>query len=214
MAKQIYSFESAELAAQEYVSAKRRVDLIDSLLPDARKSTLQEIGLLMVVYFLAGLTAKVPVLGSLLSLAVFVVSTGAFIYNVKHFYSRVSGGAAFATVGNIARWGWFLVPVFPIDIFVGLAILMYGMVAMLMLPSLYLRLIRNTEKKRLEEAELFVGLYAQTDSVFEMLTKDNDNYEYHNGTLVEKMRPRFCTSCGNEMNDNMKFCTKCGTRIA
>ena len=214
MAKQVYSFESAEFAAQEYMSAKARVELIDSLLPEARKSTLQEIGIIMGLGFLASLAEKVPVLGTLLALALFIVTTGAFIYNVKNYYSKVSGGAAFATIGNIAKWGWILVPIFPIDIFVGLTILVYGFAAMLMLPSLYLRLIRNTEKKRLEEAEMFVGLYAETDSVFEMLTRDSEKYEYHNGTLVEKIRPKFCTHCGNEMDSSMSFCTKCGTKMA
>ncbi|WP_029231082.1 zinc ribbon domain-containing protein [Butyrivibrio sp. VCB2006] len=213
MSKTIYSFENAQFAAMEYHTAKSRISLIDSLIKDARISSLQEIGIIFVVSILYSHFARVAVLGTILGLLYFGLFIAALIYNNNHFYSKVSGGAAFATIANIAHWGWLLVPVFPADVIVGLCILVYGFFAMIALPALYLRLVRNTEKKRLEEAEAFVKLYEHADEVFEMLYKDDEEYEYNHGVLEEKIKPKFCTHCGAQLNGNMKFCTKCGTQL-
>ena len=70
-------------------------------------------------------------------------------------------GGAFAVVNRISHWGWFLVPVFPVDIFIGAIAFMIGMGALLFFPALVLLNAKRKAKRDLREATQFAQGWEQ-----------------------------------------------------
>lgn len=58
-----------------------------------------------------------------------------------------------------AKWGWFLVPYFPIDLVIGACGLFAGAIAFFFFPSLGLRGVEKQAQKDLDDANLFINEY-------------------------------------------------------
>ena len=58
---------------------------------------------------------------------------------------------------EFAKWGWRLIPVFPLDIMIGLAIFLYGLYAMVFLPIFFVKLRERRLNRNITEAERFLS---------------------------------------------------------
>ncbi len=77
-------------------------------------------------------------------------------------YSKVGGfGIAAKWAWNIAKFGWFVVPYFPIDLLVGAIALCLGFLSLFFLPLLVVNHIRKQARQNLKLAEAFLYTYPQ-----------------------------------------------------
>ena len=64
-----------------------------------------------------------------------------------------------------AKWGWFLVPIFPVDLVIGACGLIFGALAFFFFPSLGLRGVRKQAETDLSYANEYINNYQmQTQS--------------------------------------------------
>lgn len=68
-------------------------------------------------------------------------------------------GGAFKWGLSWAKWGWFLIPYFPIDLVIGACGLFVGAFVFFFFPSLGLRGVRKQAEKDLDDANMFISNY-------------------------------------------------------
>lgn len=217
MAKNMFSFSDAQYAVKEANDAKNRLEIIESVSKDARISTLQEIGITFAFGFVSTLFNRVEIIESLLTIVGVAIIFAMWFYNNKHFYSKFGYGNALGSIANVAHWGWFLIPVFPLDIMVGGAILLYGAVVMLVCPAFYMKLIKHTETKRFNEAIAYLrvmgidfgALNSQANVTYEGAAEE----EKASVPLEKPVQIKYCTQCGAKVIAGNKFCTSCGSAL-
>lgn len=79
-------------------------------------------------------------------------------------YRKVGGlGIAARWAWNIAKFGWFVVPYFPIDLLVGAIALCLGFLSLFFLPLFVVNHIRKQARQNLKLAEDFLYTYPQNN---------------------------------------------------
>ncbi|MBO4414506.1 MAG: hypothetical protein J5824_00820 [Lachnospiraceae bacterium] len=73
-------------------------------------------------------------------------------------YTKGGGFGHYASIfAELAKWGWRLIPLFPLDIMIGLAIFLYGLYAMVFLPIVFVKMRERRLNKNIAEAQLFLS---------------------------------------------------------
>ncbi|MCR5324604.1 MAG: hypothetical protein K6E85_15215 [Lachnospiraceae bacterium] len=75
-------------------------------------------------------------------------------------YKKAGGFGDFAKMmGRFGKWGWMIVPFFPIDIIVGLGVFMFGIAALLYLTIFFLWYRKRRLNKDIALAEDYIRRY-------------------------------------------------------
>ena len=83
-----------------------------------------------------------------------------FIGIILGFASYIIGGGfgiALKTAGRLAEFGWFVVPVFPVDIVVFFFVLMFAVFAFFFIPVVFVGISSKQRQKDYEQAVLYLN---------------------------------------------------------
>ena len=75
-------------------------------------------------------------------------------------YHQVGGFSTAARWSwNFAKFGWFVVPYFPIDLLVGWVCFLWGLFALFFVPFFTVRHLKKQANKNIESADSYIRLY-------------------------------------------------------
>lgn len=75
-------------------------------------------------------------------------------------YHQVGGFSTAARWSwNLAKFGWFVVPYFPIDLAIGAACFIFGLFALFFVPFFTVRHLKKQANKNIEAADSYIRLY-------------------------------------------------------
>ena len=149
-----YNEANYMMCEQLAVDAQYRIDKINRAMPIAIAATAAT----AVAYILQTVTSGSA--GFLASLPVFLFPI-AMVLGVVSYVLGSGFGEAVASVGRIAKWGWILVPVFPVDIVVGMVALFFGIAGLFFFPAFVLLDARKKAYKDLREAARYAVSWEQ-----------------------------------------------------
>lgn len=90
-------------------------------------------------------------------------------YIVLSIYAVVVGGGflkVLKTGGKVAKWAWYLIPVFPIDLISAIAAGYLVILGFIFFPAIYFWIMKRQAVKDLKAAETFIQAYENEASRF------------------------------------------------
>ena len=105
-------------------------------------------------------------------------------------------GNAVSLAFRISKWGWFLIPIFPVDIIFFFIALEFAILAFFFLPVFFVWMNQLQIKKDKAAAEEYLKYCRPIE-----------------GPAAAGSDQAFCTNCGAPISSGMAFCTKCGTKV-
>lgn len=99
-----------------------------------------------------------------------------FAYIGLNIYSMIVAGGIKKVLKmgwNVAKWAWFLVPIFPMDLIIALCAGYAIIIGFIFIPVIYLWLIKRQAVKDLEMAESFIKAYESEASRFAVNNESN-----------------------------------------
>lgn len=106
---------------------------------------------------------KLSIIGSILG-TWFLYGIPALIIGIMCYKKTGGLKSAFSWGWKLAQFGWFIVPVFPIDIAVGLVSLIAVPYSLLFCPAVLVYIFKRQAKKDIEQADEYLR-YFKTKSV-------------------------------------------------
>ena len=96
--------------------------------------------------------------------SVLVLLIAVFIVDIS-IYRKIGGVAeAFQWVVKIGTWGWYIIPIFPIDICIFLVCIIYGAGILIFIPAIICVLNIHQGKKELAAAEEYLKYFKPVET--------------------------------------------------
>ena len=106
---------------------------------------------------------KLSIIGSILG-TWFLFGIPAIIIGIMCYKKTGGLKTAFSWGWKLAQFGWFVVPVFPIDLLIGFVFLLFVPYSLLFCPAVLVYIFRRQAQKDIEQADEYLR-YFKTESV-------------------------------------------------
>ena len=87
------------------------------------------------------------------------------LFSILIYHIGGGFGNILSTFKKVAVWGWFIIPIFPIDLVVGLAIVLEGIVLMLYFPRIFMAIHIRSLRKNMAAAEEYINRQMQINAL-------------------------------------------------